>query len=53
MQSFHVLEMKILEDFREKNEGFSAFKIIGLLEGKFIEKIGHSDRKIILFLLCY
>ena len=45
--------MKILDDFREKNEGFSAFKIIGLLEGKFNEKIGHSNRKIILFLLCY
>ena len=41
MQSFHSLEMKILDDFREKNEGFSAFKIIGLLEEKFIEKIGH------------
>ena len=53
MQSFHTLEMKNLDDFREKNEGFSTFKIIGLLEGKFIEKIGHSNRKIILFLLCY
>ena len=53
MQSFHALEMKILDDFREQNEGFSAFKIIGLLEGEFIEKIGHSNRKIILFLLCY
>ena len=41
MQSFHSLEMKILDDFREKNEGFSAFKIIGLSEGKFIEKNGH------------
>ena len=41
MQSFHASEMKISDDFREKNEGFSAFKIIVLLEGKFIEKIGH------------
>ena len=53
MQSFQALKMKRMNDFREKNEGFSAFKIIGLLEGEFIEKIGHSDRKIILFLLCY
>ena len=45
MQSFHSLEMKILDDFREKNEGFSACKIIGVLEGEFIEKRGIQIEK--------
>ena len=50
---FSCVRNENIRGFQRKNEGFSAFKIIGLLEGEFIEKIGHSDRKIILFLLCY